>query len=222
MLPLGNANVYPPYSSMQKYFWQNNTGKAEQCKIEQNKIEWHVHAYVNSINSSPKILSSFTPNLNTHKHKILNRYSLFCWTHKHMIFWRMWETEKLKIPFDFHNGLHKSPVRLPTFFKMFIRKKLIQHEGKWGLLRVNDSLFFTFEWTVHWRPCPLCSGFRYAGLEYGAECHCGNRICARRARCEDCNLDCRGEKGSRCGGVGRMSVYRVEDRLPGQRRCESH
>uniref|UniRef100_A0A672P4G8 WSC domain containing 1 n=1 Tax=Sinocyclocheilus grahami TaxID=75366 RepID=A0A672P4G8_SINGR len=62
------------------------------------------------------------------------------------------------------------------------------------------------------------SGFRYAGLEYGAECHCGNRVCAQRARGEDCNLDCRGEKGSPCGGVGRMSVYRVEDRLPGQRR----
>ncbi|XP_056322881.1 sialate:O-sulfotransferase 1 [Danio aesculapii] len=62
------------------------------------------------------------------------------------------------------------------------------------------------------------SGFRYAGLEFGSECHCGNRVCARRARGEDCNLDCRGEKGSPCGGVGRMSVYRVEDRLPGQRR----
>uniref|UniRef100_A0A673KZ73 WSC domain-containing protein 1-like n=1 Tax=Sinocyclocheilus rhinocerous TaxID=307959 RepID=A0A673KZ73_9TELE len=66
------------------------------------------------------------------------------------------------------------------------------------------------------------SGFRYAGLEYGAECHCGNRVCAQRARGEDCNLDCRGEKGSPCGGVGRMSVYRVEDRLPGQRRCEGN
>ncbi|KAA0704179.1 WSC domain-containing protein 1 [Triplophysa tibetana] len=62
------------------------------------------------------------------------------------------------------------------------------------------------------------SGFRYAGLEYGAECHCGNRVYARRARGEECNLDCRGEKGSPCGGVGRLSVYRVEDRLPGQRK----
>ncbi|XP_051542437.1 WSC domain-containing protein 1-like [Myxocyprinus asiaticus] len=62
------------------------------------------------------------------------------------------------------------------------------------------------------------SGFRYAGLEYGAECHCGNRVCARRARREDCNLECRGQKGSPCGGVGRLSVYRVEDQLPGQRR----
>ncbi len=54
----------------EKYFQRNKTGKAEQCKIEQNKIEWDVHVYVNSINSSPKILSSFTPNLNTHKHMI--------------------------------------------------------------------------------------------------------------------------------------------------------
>ncbi|KAJ8275895.1 hypothetical protein COCON_G00076470 [Conger conger] len=62
------------------------------------------------------------------------------------------------------------------------------------------------------------SGYRFAGLEYGAECYCGNRISTSRTREEDCNLDCKGEKGSPCGGVGRLSIYKVEELLPGQRR----
>ncbi|KAG7483666.1 hypothetical protein MATL_G00040820 [Megalops atlanticus] len=62
------------------------------------------------------------------------------------------------------------------------------------------------------------SGYQFAGLEYGAECYCGNRISSSRTREEDCNLDCKGEKGSPCGGVSRLSIYKVEELLPGQRR----
>lgn len=65
------------------------------------------------------------------------------------------------------------------------------------------------------------SGYQYAGLEYGAECHCGNRISSPRAQEEDCSLMCRGERGSPCGGVGRVSIYKVEEQLPGHRKCES-
>ncbi|XP_001510281.1 WSC domain-containing protein 1 [Ornithorhynchus anatinus] len=53
----------------------------------------------------------------------------------------------------------------------------------------------------------------YAGLEYGAECYCGNRLPASGARQEECNSECKGEKGSPCGGVDRLSVYRVDDQL---------
>ncbi|KAG9341401.1 hypothetical protein JZ751_019209 [Albula glossodonta] len=42
----------------------------------------------------------------------------------------------------------------------------------------------------------LSAGYQFAGLEYGAECYCGNRISSSRTREEDCNLDCKGEKGS--------------------------
>ncbi|XP_014018707.1 WSC domain-containing protein 1 isoform X1 [Salmo salar] len=62
------------------------------------------------------------------------------------------------------------------------------------------------------------SGYQFAGLEYGSECYCGNHITSLRVRDEECNLDCKGEKGSPCGGVGRLSVFTVEDVLPGQRR----
>ncbi|XP_056140794.1 sialate:O-sulfotransferase 1 isoform X4 [Lampris incognitus] len=62
------------------------------------------------------------------------------------------------------------------------------------------------------------SGYQFAGLEYGAECHCGNRISSPRAPEEDCSLMCRGERGSPCGGVGRLSIYKVEEQLPGHRK----
>ncbi|KAJ0004222.1 hypothetical protein NQD34_010436 [Periophthalmus magnuspinnatus] len=35
---------------------------------------------------------------------------------------------------------------------------------------------------------------------------------------EDCSLVCRGERGSPCGGVGRLSIYKVEEQLPGHRK----
>lgn len=62
------------------------------------------------------------------------------------------------------------------------------------------------------------SGYQFAGLEYGAECHCGNRISSLRAPEEDCSLMCRGERGAPCGGVGRLSIYKVEEQLPGHRK----
>ncbi|KAL0973345.1 hypothetical protein UPYG_G00202260 [Umbra pygmaea] len=62
------------------------------------------------------------------------------------------------------------------------------------------------------------SGYHFAGLEYGSECYCGNHISSLRVRDEECNVDCKGEKGSPCGGVGRLSVFKVEDSLPGHRR----
>ncbi|XP_010770535.1 WSC domain-containing protein 1 isoform X1 [Notothenia coriiceps] len=65
------------------------------------------------------------------------------------------------------------------------------------------------------------SGYQFAGLEYGAECHCGNRISSSRAAEEDCSLVCRGERGSPCGGVGRLSIYKVEEQLPGHRKFKN-
>ncbi|KAM9728541.1 sialate:O-sulfotransferase 1-like [Menidia menidia] len=65
------------------------------------------------------------------------------------------------------------------------------------------------------------SGYQFAGLEYGAECHCGNRISSPKVPEEDCGLVCRGERGSPCGGVGRLSIYKVEEQLPGHRKFKN-
>ncbi|XP_051540755.1 WSC domain-containing protein 1-like [Myxocyprinus asiaticus] len=110
------------------------------------------------------------------------------------------------------NRLHKEARHKGTYIGCFINNET-EHA-------LGGTILYDFRKMTSALCQDTCSesGFHYAGLEYGAECHCGNRVCARRARGEDCNLECRGEKGSPCGGVGRLSVYRVEDRLPGQKR----
>lgn len=50
----------------------------------------------------------------------------------------------------------------------------------------------------------------YAGLSYGSECYCGNSLPPDRAKEEECNNECKGEKGSVCGGVNRLSVFQLE------------
>ncbi|KAM6175381.1 sialate:O-sulfotransferase 1 [Erethizon dorsatum] len=57
--------------------------------------------------------------------------------------------------------------------------------------------------------------YMYAGLEAGAECYCGNRLPATRVGLNECNHECKGEKGVMCGAVGRLSVYRVDMLQPG-------
>ncbi|NXN95343.1 WSCD1 protein, partial [Rhinopomastus cyanomelas] len=63
--------------------------------------------------------------------------------------------------------------------------------------------------------------YSYAGLAYGAECYCGNRLPAAAARPEECSSECRGQRGAACGGVNRLSVYRVEEPRAGARRRRS-
>ncbi|XP_068126313.1 sialate:O-sulfotransferase 1 isoform X2 [Hyperolius riggenbachi] len=53
--------------------------------------------------------------------------------------------------------------------------------------------------------------YLYAGLAYGSECYCGNRLPPNRAKEEECNNECKGEKGSVCGGVNRLSVFQLEE-----------
>uniref|UniRef100_A0A8C6J6I6 Uncharacterized protein n=1 Tax=Melopsittacus undulatus TaxID=13146 RepID=A0A8C6J6I6_MELUD len=60
--------------------------------------------------------------------------------------------------------------------------------------------------------------YTYAGLAYGAECYCGNKLPTTASKPEECNSECKGEKGSACGGVNRLSVYRVEELRAGARR----
>nr|XP_020668131.1 WSC domain-containing protein 1 isoform X1 [Pogona vitticeps]XP_020668132.1 WSC domain-containing protein 1 isoform X1 [Pogona vitticeps] len=60
--------------------------------------------------------------------------------------------------------------------------------------------------------------YTYAGLESGAECYCGNKLPVTAAKEEECNNECKGEKGTLCGGINRISVYRVEEPQAGPKR----
>ncbi|CAG2202657.1 unnamed protein product [Mytilus edulis] len=51
-------------------------------------------------------------------------------------------------------------------------------------------------------------GFKFAGVEYGYECFCGNvlRKCRKRKE-SDCKMPCSGNKRQTCGGPWRISIY---------------
>ncbi|KAK3717744.1 hypothetical protein LTR37_005515 [Vermiconidia calcicola] len=60
----------------------------------------------------------------------------------------------------------------------------------------------------------FCLGkqMRYAGIEYGVECYCGNSIVessgAKQVSCDNLNqMTCPGDKYQWCGGAGFMSLY---------------
>uniref|UniRef100_A0A4W4GC45 WSC domain-containing protein n=1 Tax=Electrophorus electricus TaxID=8005 RepID=A0A4W4GC45_ELEEL len=100
-------------------------------------------------------------------------------------------------------------------------KRNVRHKGKPPVDRaLKGMVFYDFRKMTSTLCQDTCteSGYQYAGLEYGSECYCGNRVTSARMKEEECNLDCKGEKGSVCGGVARLSVYKVEEVLPGQRR----
>ncbi|XP_037323792.2 sialate:O-sulfotransferase 1 [Pungitius pungitius] len=122
----------------------------------------------------------------------------------------------------FHNLLPESPEQRAPL------QRSSKHKGTYmGCYLHNGSdraLGGTVLYDLRKMTSSLCqdtcseSGYQFAGLEFGAECHCGNRISSTRAPEEDCGLVCRGERGSPCGGVGRLSIYKVEGQLPGHRK----
>lgn len=55
------------------------------------------------------------------------------------------------------------------------------------------------------------SGFDYAGVEYGDECHCGTGYTGgARAPTADCNMPCAGDPSLTCGGSWRIQIYSSE------------
>lgn len=77
-------------------------------------------------------------------------------------------------------------------------------------------------------PCPALTplpppprGYLYAGLEFGAECYCGHKVQAPNASESECNMECKGERSSTCGGANHLSIYRLELAQESARRCES-
>ncbi|CAG2201459.1 unnamed protein product [Mytilus edulis] len=58
------------------------------------------------------------------------------------------------------------------------------------------------------RQCCGKKGFKYAGVEYGIECFCGDVLRKNKKRKEsDCKMPCSGNKQQICGGTWRISIY---------------
>jgi hypothetical protein len=52
------------------------------------------------------------------------------------------------------------------------------------------------------------AGYRYAGLEYGVECWCGNAIAAlAELDAGSCGAVCPGDSGETCGGSNALQLY---------------
>ncbi|NXX74346.1 WSCD2 protein, partial [Urocolius indicus] len=72
--------------------------------------------------------------------------------------------------------------------------------------------FFDYKKMTVFRCQDNCAerGYLYAGLEFGAECYCGHKIQAANASESECNMECKGERSNTCGGINRLSIYRLE------------
>ncbi|OLN89009.1 WSC domain-containing protein-like protein 5 [Colletotrichum chlorophyti] len=52
------------------------------------------------------------------------------------------------------------------------------------------------------------SGYRYAGLEFGCECFCGNTLDNNNSPASSgCDMACAGNRADTCGGSGRINIY---------------
>lgn len=70
----------------------------------------------------------------------------------------------------------------------------------------SDGITFVYSCTT------ICSqnGFKYAGVEYGRECYCGNDILAPGAPASSgCDMACTGNSHELCGGANRMNLYQA-------------
>lgn len=62
----------------------------------------------------------------------------------------------------------------------------------------------------------LCyeNNYKFAGLEFGNECFCGNDIPIVSAPMRECHLKCAGDETEICGGFWRLSVYSIPPKPP--------
>ena len=57
----------------------------------------------------------------------------------------------------------------------------------------------------------FCDGYALLGLEYGAECYCGDALAGAASKTPDtdCGMPCAGAPGEVCGGPNRLTVFRA-------------
>ncbi|NXW66983.1 hypothetical protein DUI87_12287 [Hirundo rustica rustica] len=119
----------------------------------------------------------------------------------------------------------QEPLQIAGFKAM---RHTAEHKGTYMGCFTHDSRERTLKGAVfydlrkmtvtHCQEACAERAYSYSGLAYGAECYCGNTLPAAAAKPEECNIECKGEKGSVCGGVNRLSVYSVEELRAAARR----
>ncbi|NWH34829.1 WSCD1 protein, partial [Chloropsis hardwickii] len=118
----------------------------------------------------------------------------------------------------FHRLSSEQEPLQPAGFKA--RKRPAEHKGTYMGCFTHDSRERTLKGAVfydlrkmtvaHCQEACAERAYSFAGLAHGAECYCGNTLPAAAAEPEQCSSECRGERGSVCGGLNRLSVYSVE------------
>ncbi|KAM9321349.1 sialate:O-sulfotransferase 1 [Gastrophryne carolinensis] len=119
----------------------------------------------------------------------------------------------------FHNFVNDREPRLGTVSNL--QKHTLVNQGTYiGCFKDNVE-YRTLKATVYYDLRKMTIGhcqsacaertYLYAGLASGSECYCGNRLPSNQAKEEECNNECKGEKGSICGGLNRVSVFQLEE-----------
>ena len=58
----------------------------------------------------------------------------------------------------------------------------------------------------------VASNYKYFGVEYGAECFCGNKLPSRKLKdnMSKCNMNCRGDTKQKCGASWRINISKTK------------
>ena len=59
-------------------------------------------------------------------------------------------------------------------------------------------------------------GYKFAGVQYGSQCFCGNTAPAATNKIanEECDMKCSGDSNYMCGGSWKMNVYELSKNCP--------
>ncbi|XP_066189734.1 sialate:O-sulfotransferase 1 [Sylvia atricapilla] len=175
--------------------------------------------------TEPRTLQSPGPRLLVHM-DVLQEPALDQQHSPHWLVSRNSELRQLRRRWFHRFTSDQEPLQTAGFKAM---KHTAEHKGTYMGCFTHDSRERTLKGAVfydlrkmtvaHCQEACAERAYSYAGLAYGAECYCGNSLPAAAAKPEECNIECKGEKGSVCGGVGRLSVYGAEElRAPARRR----
>ena len=56
----------------------------------------------------------------------------------------------------------------------------------------------------------LCAGYKYAGVQDGTECYCGDNPPPSKITWKDeCNKQCPGNNSQKCGAGWRMNIHKT-------------